>query len=184
MNTINKSTLDKDWYEIHATYFQSRGNIGGWGGNACMASPGFWQIKGRLCSQHYYSPPSFICTFLRLFTMDIYYLLKQIQLGFCWCGLRITTYAQIHQLAHFLRVNFPTNQFRGFRWSVMGNHSWNLIIVGSASQHIEVRGHSATTWTELCHFLPPPHLGVDSFYTLSVNKNRHFLTPFPLILST
>ena len=36
MNTINKSTLDKDWYEIHATYFQSSGNIGGWGGGQCM----------------------------------------------------------------------------------------------------------------------------------------------------
>ena len=36
------------------------------------------------------------------------------------------------------------------------------------------RGHSTTTWTEFCHFLTPC---VDSFYTLSVDKNRHFLTP-------
>ena len=32
-----------------------------------------------------------------------------------------------------------------------------------------------------CHFLLPP-LCVDSFYTLSVDKNRHFLTPSPLHL--
>ena len=32
-------------------------------------------------------------------------------------------------------------------------------------------------------FWPPPPW-VDSFYTLSVEKNRHFLTPSPLILST
>ena len=108
------------------------------------------------------------------------YLLKQIQLGFCWCGLRITTYAQIHQLAHFPRVNFPTNQFRGFRWSVMGNHSWNLIIVGSASQHIEVRGHSTTTWTELCHFMPPPWRG-QFLYSEREQKQTFFdpHLPFP-----
>jgi hypothetical protein len=29
--------------------------------------------------------------------------------------------------------------------------------------------------------LPPC---VDRFYTMSVDKNRHFLNPFPLILST
>ena len=43
---------------------------------------------------------------------------------------------------------------------------------------ILVRGHSTTTWTEFCHFLTPPPC-VDSFYTLSVDKNRHFLTPSP-----
>ena len=37
-------------------------------------------------------------------------------------------------------------------------------------------GHSITTWTEFCHFLTPLPC-VDSFYTLSVDKNRHFLTP-------
>ena len=31
---------------------------------------------------------------------------------------------------------------------------------------------------------PSPPSGVDSFYTLSVDKNRYFLTPSPLILST
>ena len=44
-----------------------------------------------------------------------------------------------------------------------------------------LRGHSTTTWTEFCHFRTPLPC-VDSFYTLSVDKNRHFLTP--LILST
>ena len=43
--------------------------------------------------------------------------------------------------------------------------------------------HSTTTWTEFCHFLTPPPY-VDSFYTLSMDKNRHFLTSSPLILST
>ena len=42
-----------------------------------------------------------------------------------------------------------------------------------------VRGHSTTTWTEFCHFLTPPPSCVDSFYTLSVDKNRYFLTPSP-----
>ena len=46
-----------------------------------------------------------------------------------------------------------------------------------------LRGHSTTSWTEFFHFLTPPPC-VDSFYTLSVDKNRHFLTPYPLILST
>ena len=41
-----------------------------------------------------------------------------------------------------------------------------------------VRGHSTTTWTEFCHFLPPSPC-VDSFYTLSVDKNRYFLIPSP-----
>ena len=35
-----------------------------------------------------------------------------------------------------------------------------------------IGGNSTTTWTEFCHF-------VDSFYTLCVDKNRHFLTPSP-----
>ena len=43
-----------------------------------------------------------------------------------------------------------------------------------------LRGHSTTTWTKICHFLTPLPC-VDSFYTLSVDKNRHFLTPSPLI---
>ena len=33
-------------------------------------------------------------------------------------------------------------------------------------------------------FFDPPPLCVDIFHTLSVDKNRHFLTPSPLILST
>ena len=36
----------------------------------------------------------------------------------------------------------------------------------------------------ILRFLTPPLPCVDSFYTLSVDKNRHFLTPSPLILST
>ena len=43
-----------------------------------------------------------------------------------------------------------------------------------------IRCDSTTTWTEFCHFWPPP-LYVDNFYTLSMNKNRHLLTPSPLI---
>ena len=181
MNTINKSTLDKDWYEIHATYFQSRGNIGGWG--QCMHGvPRILADKGQIMLATLLFAPKF---HMYLPTALYYgYLLKQIQLGFCWCGLRITTYAQIHQLAHFPRVNFPTNQFRGFRWSVMGNHSWNLIIVGSASQHIEVRGHSTTTWTELCHFLPPPIPAWTVFIPWAWTKTDIFWPPPPLILST
>ena len=41
-----------------------------------------------------------------------------------------------------------------------------------------VKGHSTTTWTNFCHFLTPPPC-IDSFYTLSVNRNRQFLTPSP-----
>ena len=41
---------------------------------------------------------------------------------------------------------------------------------------LKVNGHLTTTWPEFCHFLPPC---VDSFYTLSVDKNRHFLPPSP-----
>ena len=43
---------------------------------------------------------------------------------------------------------------------------------------IVLRGHSTTTWTEFCRFLPPPPC-VDSSYTLGVDKNRYFLTPSP-----
>ena len=39
------------------------------------------------------------------------------------------------------------------------------------------RDHSTTMWTEFCHFLTPPLRG--QFYTLSVDKNKHFLTPSP-----
>ena len=47
-------------------------------------------------------------------------------------------------------------------------------------KYLNIRGHSTTTWTEFCHSLnaPPPPF-VDSFYILSVDKNRHFLTPSP-----
>ena len=41
-----------------------------------------------------------------------------------------------------------------------------------------LRGHSTTPWTEFYHFLTPPPY-VDIFYTLSVDKNIHLLTPFP-----
>ena len=127
-------------YMLHIS--RAVGTLVGRGGNACGV-PQILADKGYISdyANNITISPKFH-TFLQvLLPTALYYgyLLKQIQLGFCWCGLRITTYAQIHQLAHFPRVNFPTNQFRGFRWSVMGNHSWNLIIVGSASQHIEVR---------------------------------------------
>ena len=39
-------------------------------------------------------------------------------------------------------------------------------------------GHPTTKWPELCPFLTP-HLCVDSFYTLSVDKTEHFLVPSP-----
>ena len=151
--------------------------VGTLGGGQCMHGvPRILADKGQIMLATLLFAPKF---HMYLPTALYYgYLLKQIQLGFCWCGLRITTYAQIHQLAHFLRVNFPTNQFRGFRWSVMGNHSWNLIIVGSASQHIEVRGHSATTWTELCHFLPPPPLRGQFLY-LKREQKQTFFDPLP-----
>ena len=45
--------------------------------------------------------------------------------------------------------------------------------------HAIQRGHSTTWWTEFCHFLTHPPNCRDSFYTLSVDKNRHFLTPSP-----
>jgi hypothetical protein len=37
------------------------------------------------------------------------------------------------------------------------------------------------TWTELCHFLPPPPPApcVDSFYNLSVDKKNIFFDPLP-----
>ena len=53
----------------------------------------------------------------------------------------------------------------------------------SNSSTSQVRGHSTTTWTKFCHFLAPPPSCQDTFYTLSVDKNRCFLTP-PPILST
>jgi hypothetical protein len=40
-----------------------------------------------------------------------------------------------------------------------------------------LRGHSTTTWTEFCHLLTSHPPFVDSFYTLSVDKNIYFLTP-------
>ena len=43
-----------------------------------------------------------------------------------------------------------------------------------------VRAHSTTTWTEFCHFLTPPPW-VDSFYTLSVDKNRQISDPPHLV---
>ena len=62
----------------------------------------------------------------------------------------------------------------------------NLVMITSLAskcQDFKLRGHSTTTWTEFCHFLTPPPC-VDSFYTLSVDKNRYCLTPSPLISST
>ena len=47
--------------------------------------------------------------------------------------------------------------------------------------HIYLRGHSTTTWTEFCQFPTPPPPCVDSFYTISVDKNIHFLTPLPIL---
>jgi hypothetical protein len=50
----------------------------------------------------------------------------------------------------------------------------------SHQKWLAIRGHSTTTWTEF--FDPPPLRG--QFYTLSVDENRHILTPSLLILST
>ena len=50
------------------------------------------------------------------------------------------------------------------------------------NSNFPLRGHSTTTWTEFCHFLtppPPPPPYVDSFYSLSVDKSRQFLTQPP-----
>ena len=44
---------------------------------------------------------------------------------------------------------------------------------------VALRGHSTTTWTELCHFLPPPLPCVDIFYTLSVDKKKIYFCPPP-----
>ena len=59
-----------------------------------------------------------------------------------------------------------------------GTHSypWNK----QTNKHFcqSISGHSTTTWTEFCHFWPPPpEWTVLSFYTLIVDKNRHFLIP-------
>ena len=56
------------------------------------------------------------------------------------------------------------------------NSDWNII--NEQGLFCELGGHSTTTWTEFCHLLTPPPC-VDSFYTLGVDKNRHFLTPSP-----
>ena len=63
-----------------------------------------------------------------------------------------------------------------FRGMYITLHIIKLIIMGiGVIQQL-------STWTEFCHFstLPPC---VDSFYTLSVDKNRHSLTPSPLNLN-
>ena len=46
------------------------------------------------------------------------------------------------------------------------------VLFGMGTIIFSIRGHSTTTWTEFCHFLTHPR--VDSFYNLSVDKNRHF----------
>ena len=42
-----------------------------------------------------------------------------------------------------------------------------------------LRGRSTTMWTARFAIFWPPSPWVDSFHTLSLDKNRHFLTPFP-----
>ena len=44
---------------------------------------------------------------------------------------------------------------------------------------ISLRGHSTTTWTQFCHFFTSALPCLDNFYTLSMDKNRHFFTPSP-----
>ena len=46
---------------------------------------------------------------------------------------------------------------------------------------ISVRGHSTTKYVDriMQFYGPPPPSRVDCFYMLSVDKNRHFLTPLP-----
>ena len=48
-----------------------------------------------------------------------------------------------------------------------------------------IKGHSTTTYVDrILSFFAPPPLCVDSFHTLSVDKNRHFLTPSSSSLSS
>ena len=56
-------------------------------------------------------------------------------------------------------------------------HAFFHMLVSFHLEKIDViRGHSTTTWTEFCHFDPP---NAWTIYTLSVDKNIHFLTPSP-----
>ena len=67
---------------------------------------------------------------------------------------------------------------------ILKSYNWISLMffkIGNALIISFLRGHSTTTWTEFCHFWPPLR---GQFYTLSVDKNRYFLTPSPLILST
>ena len=49
------------------------------------------------------------------------------------------------------------------------------VIRENSSISNDVRGHSTTTWTEVCHFLAPPP---------AWTKTDDYLTPSPLILFT
>ena len=60
----------------------------------------------------------------------------------------------------------------------MGNFRDYVATIISKIQGIRFwYSHLTTTWTEFCHFLTPQC--VDSYYTLRVDKNRHFCFPPP-----
>ena len=42
----------------------------------------------------------------------------------------------------------------------------------------QIRGHSTTTWTEFCHFLPPPPLRGQFLY-LERGQKQTFFDPLP-----
>ena len=52
--------------------------------------------------------------------------------------------------------------------------NWIFVDYTGNKNQVQTRGHSTTMWTEFCHFLTPPLPCLDSFYTLSVDKNRIF----------
>ena len=46
--------------------------------------------------------------------------------------------------------------------------NWSFVDYTGNKNQVQTRGHSTTMWTEFFCW--------DSFYTLSLDKNRHFLT--------
>ena len=78
-------------------------------------------------------------------------LMQGIDQGLKWKLGTNTNTKEIHKIIYYL--NF-LNQYSG-----------------DSRSKSPVRGHSTTTWTPTC---------VDSFYTLSMDKDRHFWSPPPL----
>jgi hypothetical protein len=50
--------------------------------------------------------------------------------------------------------------------------------------HAFLRGHSTTTWTEVCHFLTPAPALRGQFLYREGRQKQTFFDPSPLILST